>query len=110
MELPAEALSLELCDELAKLEPFGAGWPNPVFVTRDLQVVDEPRVVKEKHLKFHVRGADGRTHEAIWWGGADKNSATPRSGEGIELAYRLEANNWRDECRLQLVVEDVKKK
>ncbi|HZB43884.1 MAG TPA: single-stranded-DNA-specific exonuclease RecJ [Pyrinomonadaceae bacterium] len=109
MELPAEALSLELCDELARLEPFGAGWPNPVFATGDLRVVGEPRVVKERHLKLHVAAADGRTHEAIWWGGVEKVTATPRAGERIEMAYRLEANTWRDECRLQLVVEDVKK-
>jgi single-stranded-DNA-specific exonuclease len=109
MELAADALTLELCDELAALEPFGAGWPNPVFMTRDLRVVGEPRVLKERHLKLHVAGADGRAHEAIWWGGAEKTTATPAAGARIEMAYRLEANTWRDERRLQLVVEDIKK-
>ncbi len=108
MELPADALSLELCDELGALEPFGAGWPNPIFSTRNLRVVAEPRVMKERHLKLHVAGADGRTHEAVWWGGAEKTTATPRAGDRIEMAYRLEANTWRDKCRLQLVVEDIK--
>src|SRR5919204_667311 len=52
MELPAAALSLELCAELEALEPFGAGWPRPVFATRGLRVVGEPRVVQEPPLKF----------------------------------------------------------
>lgn len=111
MELPASALSLSLCDELRSLEPFGAGWPRPVFLTRDLKVVGEPRVMKGKHLKFHVRAdGDERAHEAVWWGGAEKNSATPEAGRNIELAYTVEANNWNGNTRLQLVVEDIRER
>jgi single-stranded-DNA-specific exonuclease len=108
LELPPEALSLNLCDELDALEPFGAGWPRPVFATHGLRVVGEPRVLKERHLKFNVNSADGRVYEAIWWGGAEHVSATPRPGERIELAYTVEANCWNGHTRLQLVVEDLK--
>jgi single-stranded-DNA-specific exonuclease len=107
LELPADALSLELCSELEALEPFGAGWPKPVFVTRDLRVVGEPRVLKERHLKFGVL-AGGRVHDCIWWGGAERETATPGPGAGIELAYSVEANCWNGNTRLQLVVEDLK--
>ena len=107
LELPAEALGLELCAELEALEPFGAGWPKPVFVTRDLRVVGEPRVLKGRHLKFGVLAA-GRVHDCIWWGGAEREAATPRTGAGIELAYSVEANCWNGNTRLQLVVEDLK--
>ncbi|HZT58293.1 MAG TPA: single-stranded-DNA-specific exonuclease RecJ [Pyrinomonadaceae bacterium] len=108
MELKADALSLELCGALEALEPFGAGWPRPVFVTRGLKVVGEPRVVKERHLKFNSVASDGRVHDCIWWGGAEKVSATPRPGQSIELAYSVEANCWQGRTRLQLVVEDLK--
>ncbi|MGH9902574.1 MAG: DHHA1 domain-containing protein, partial [Pyrinomonadaceae bacterium] len=107
-ELPAEALSLDLYEDLCALEPYGAGWPRPVFLTRDLRVVGEPRVVKERHLKMRAAGADARVHDLIWWGGAETCAATPRPGQRIELAYALEANTWRGETRLQLVVEDMK--
>jgi single-stranded-DNA-specific exonuclease len=107
LELPADALGLELCTELEALEPFGAGWPKPVFVTRDLRVVGEPRVLKERHLKFGVL-ASGRIHDCIWWGGAERDAATPRPGASIELAYSVEANCWNGNTRLQLVVEDLK--
>jgi single-stranded-DNA-specific exonuclease len=109
MELSADAIALELCAELEALEPFGAGWPRPVFVTRGLLVVGEPRVMKERHLKFNVRGADGRVHECVWWGGTERaGTATPRTGRSIELAYTVEANCWNGNTRLQLVVEDLK--
>ena len=107
LELSAEALGLDLCAELEALEPFGAGWPRPVFVTRGLRVVGEPRVLKERHLKFSVL-AGGRVHDCIWWGGAEREAATPRPGAGIELAYSAEANCWNGNTRLQLVVEDVR--
>lgn len=109
-ELPPEALDLELCNELEALEPHGAGWPRPVFVTRNLRVVGEPRVVKEKHLKFNVNTAEGRVHECIWWRAAERHTATPRPGDCIELAYAMEANCWNGRTRLQLVVEDLKVK
>ncbi|MFL6253666.1 MAG: single-stranded-DNA-specific exonuclease RecJ [Pyrinomonadaceae bacterium] len=107
LELPADALSLDLCAELEALEPFGAGWPRPIFVTRDLRVVGEPRVLKERHLKFGV-AAGGRVQDCIWWGGAERAAATPRPGARIELAYSVEANCWNGNTRLQLVVEDLK--
>ncbi|HEX8499593.1 MAG TPA: single-stranded-DNA-specific exonuclease RecJ [Pyrinomonadaceae bacterium] len=107
LELQAEDLSLGLCAELEALEPFGAGWPRPVFVTRGLRVVGEPRVLKERHLKFGVLAA-GRVQDCIWWGGAERDAATPRPGAGIELAYSVEANCWNGNTRLQLVVEDLK--
>jgi single-stranded-DNA-specific exonuclease len=107
-ELDAGELGLELCTALDSLEPFGAGWPRPVFVTRDLRVVGEPRVMKERHLKFNVNTADGRVHECIWWGGTERITTTPRPGARIELAYSIEANCWNGRTRLQLVVEDLR--
>ena len=107
-ELSSDALTLDLYHELSALEPFGKDWPRPVFMTRHLRVVGEPRLIKERHLKFHLAGADGRTHEAIWWSGAEAIAATPPPGASIEMAYTLETNTWRGETRLQLVVEDMK--
>ena len=109
-ELSPESLSLELYGELSELEPYGAGWPRPVFLTRGLRVVGEPRVLKERHLKFGVAGDDGRVTGCIWWGGAESITATPRPGERIELAYTLESNTWREETHLQLCVEDMRSK
>jgi single-stranded-DNA-specific exonuclease len=108
-ELPAGALTLALADELERLEPFGAQWPRPVFLSRNLRVVKEARVLKERHLKFEVAAGDNsRPLEALWWGGAETAAATPRTGDRIELAYAIETNTWRDEKRLQLIVQEMR--
>ena len=109
MGLPAAAATLGLAEELRQLEPFGAANPRPVFATRGLRVLSEPRVMKEKHLKFRVAGADSRPLEAVWWNGVEELAGrTLGPGTRIELAYTVEPNTWQGETRLQLVVKDVK--
>ncbi|HEY9286080.1 MAG TPA: DHHA1 domain-containing protein, partial [Pyrinomonadaceae bacterium] len=107
-ELDSAAVTLELAGDLARLEPFGVGWPCPVFATRDFKIAREPQVLKGRHLKFQLAGGDGRAHTALWWNSVDNVAATPRAGQRIELAYRLETDTWRGETRLQLIVEDMK--
>jgi single-stranded-DNA-specific exonuclease len=107
-EISSSALTLALADELKKLEPFGAQWERPVFATRDFRLAREPQVLKGRHFKFHLAGTDGREHVALWWGAAETETATPRVGQGIELAYTVETDTWRDETRLQLIVKDMK--
>ena len=107
-ELPTEALTLSLAEELRALEPFGAGNPRPLFVTRSLRLVTEPRVIKEKHLKLRLAGANNRPLEAIWWDGLSEMERTLTTNTRIELAYTIEPNTWQGETRLQLCVKDLR--
>jgi len=105
----SETLSLGLVEDLKRLEPFGAGNPKPVFVTKELSIDEEPFVMKEKHLKLKVTGISGKRFEAVWWDGVDRSKGrTLRRGNRIELAYTPEANVWQGTTRLQLVVEDLR--
>ncbi|HXG84808.1 MAG TPA: single-stranded-DNA-specific exonuclease RecJ [Pyrinomonadaceae bacterium] len=107
--LSTQSLNLDLIEDLKRLEPFGAGNPKPVFATRDLELVGEPFVMKEKHLKLKLRGDKGKLFEAVWWDGVDKSRGqTLVSNSRIELAYTPEANRWNGNTRLQLKVEDLK--
>ena len=105
----SSSLSLGLLDELSRLEPFGAGNPKPVFVTKDLFIRDEPFVMKDKHLKIWLQNNDGKRFEAVWWDGVERSKGrTLTAGNRIEIAYTAEANTWNGNTRLQLVVEDLK--
>ncbi|MGB7923027.1 MAG: single-stranded-DNA-specific exonuclease RecJ [Pyrinomonadaceae bacterium] len=108
-ELPAESLTLSLAEELGALEPFGAGNPRPLFVTRGLRLVAEPRIIKEKHLKLRLASAGGgRPLDAIWWDGLAEMERTLNTNTRIELAYTVEPNTWQGETRLQLCVKDMR--
>lgn len=103
-------LTLELVDDLKRLEPYGAGNPKPKFVTGGLTLAGDPFVMKQKHLKLRLVDEAGRPFEAVWWDGVDKSHGqTPAAGDRIELAYTPEANNWQGNTRLQLVVEDLRR-
>ena len=109
-ELPAEAITFQMANELSSLEPFGAGNPRPVFMTSNLRRVGEPRILKDRHLKMHVIGSHGRPLETIWWNCIDEKGRTPDVTSGIELAYTIETNTWNGEVRMQLNVEDMRTK
>lgn len=105
----SQTLSLNLLEDIKKLEPFGSGNPKPVFVTRDLFLRGEPFVMKEKHLKLMLADKTGKRFEAVWWDGVDKSKKqTFPPDTRIEVAYTVEANTWQGNTRLQLVVEDLK--
>ena len=107
-EVGARALTFQLTQELGALEPFGAGNPRPVFVTRGFRVLSEPQIIKEQHLKLRVAGENNRPLEAIWWRGLEESEQTPQANQRIDLAYELEVNRWNGEVKLQLNVKDMK--
>jgi single-stranded-DNA-specific exonuclease len=107
-EVEGRQLGFQLSQELRALEPFGAGNPRPVFMTRRFRVLSEPQIIKEQHLKLRVSGEDNRPLEAIWWRGVEEVEATPQLNQHIDLAYEFEANRWQGDIRLQLNVRDMR--
>ena len=98
----------ELCLDTARVlrgaGPWGQGFPEPVF-DGDFQILDT-RIVGGKHLKMQLKIAEGADHpiEAIAFGYVGGAAEDPRlrSGAGVQLAYRLEVNEYRGVERVQL--------
>jgi single-stranded-DNA-specific exonuclease len=107
-EIGARDLGFQFSRELQALEPFGAGNPRPIFVTRKFRVLSEPQIVKEQHLKLRVAGANQRPLEAIWWRGVEEVERLPKMNEHVDLAYEFEAQRWQGDIRLQLNVRDMR--
>jgi single-stranded-DNA-specific exonuclease len=105
----SKSLCMDLVESLSTFEPFGAGNPKPVFVTRAMTLCEEPLVMKDKHLKLKLIGECGTRFEAVWWDGVERsNGQTLKPNSRIELAYVAETNSWQGNTRLQLVVEDLR--
>jgi single-stranded-DNA-specific exonuclease len=107
-EISPKELGFGLSQDLRALEPFGAGNPRPVFMTRGFRVLSQPQIIKEQHLKMRVAGDDNRPFEAMWWRGVEEVEATPQPNQRIDLAYEFEANRWQGDIRLQLNVRDMR--
>jgi single-stranded-DNA-specific exonuclease len=105
--LAPDEMTLTTAQALRAAGPWGQGFPEPVFDGRF--AVLNARIVGERHLKLRVR-ADGESpvHEAIAFNFAARGRASvPRNAEVLELAYRLDVNEYQGSERLQLVVEHL---
>ena len=100
-QLPPDAISLKFARSLRDAGPWGSGFPEPLW-SGDFAVVEQ-RVVGENHLKLRVRPAGGGSAvDAIAFG-----QAGPAYRGNVQLAFRLDVNEWRGVESPQLVVEQI---
>jgi single-stranded-DNA-specific exonuclease len=85
------------------LQPFGHGNPQPLFFTRGVEPALTPRILKEKHLALRLR-QDGRFQRAIYFGGAEE----PLPQAPWDVAFRISADEYEGEIRLQMQVEALR--
>lgn len=102
-ELILGAELYDLYDQIALLQPFGEGNPEPVFLSRGLQVGSRQAVGQEgQHLRLAV--SDGQ----VWWDAIAfrRGPETEQLPDRIDLAYQLDMNEWNGQKRMQLIVQD----
>jgi single-stranded-DNA-specific exonuclease len=99
-------IDFRFLQEISQLEPFGNGNPKPVFAVHEARIAGDPRILKERHLKFRVM-QDGRDAEVIWWNGAEVAEDLRRS-DRIALAFTVDGNEYGGLLSVQLVVKDLK--
>ena len=106
LELPLAEATDDIEKLLRHLEPFGIGNPGPLFAARGVTVASGATKIGADGLKFLVESPAGRL-EAVGWGLASR-AADIRQGATIDLAYKLERNEFRGRSSLQLAVSDFK--
>ena len=108
--LSAEELCVETAQALRGAGPWGQGFPEPVF-DGQFRVVDA-RIVGGKHMKlrldFASRGREPIDAIAFGYVGGSSEDANLGSGSTIQLAYRLEINDFRGAERVQLNCQHLK--
>lgn len=101
-ELSNGEFALELAEILRYAGPWGQQFPEPLF-DGCFKVINS-RLLAEKHLKLSVAPSEGeQCLDAIAFNQGDYHPLN--SGTEVRLVYRLDANEFRGLCNLQLVVE-----
>lgn len=104
--LDFDMVSQKLVNELNILEPTGHDNPRPVFATKQLRVRDSRTVGSDNsHLKLKL-AADGRAPvDAIAF---RMGHMAADLGDTVDVAYRLEINEWQRRINVQLNVVDIR--
>ncbi len=105
LEISFQDLSPQFLRELVLLEPFGAGNPKPVFLTREVRTKRGPERSSSDGLRWWV--TDGTmTFEAVWRSRSQQISF-PES-EPYAIVYSPKLKSWDGIDSLILEVRDVK--
>ena len=92
---------------IAALAPFGAGNPRPMFAARRVEIIDGPRVLKDRHLKMALKQG-GRIFRAVAWRAAERADFLTEHKAAIDVAFSLEQNQYNGETYLDLSIADFK--
>lgn len=106
-ELTLEEVNERTWDEIAKLAPFGAANPKPVFLLRDIEVVDIKIFGKAKdHLELVFETSNARKVKAISFFKAPEDYGDKlKIGGKINLYANMEKSvfGYKKEIRLRII-------
>jgi single-stranded-DNA-specific exonuclease len=122
-EIELTQITPDLLRTIARLEPFGMGNPEPVFLARSVRLLLPPKILKEKHVKLRVRQEIPKTPEqgpnhrqgnhnfdALAWRMAERIAEEKLLADDvIDLAFTLEENTHPEFGGIQLSICDLKK-
>jgi single-stranded-DNA-specific exonuclease len=108
MEIKTQEIDMEIAEVIQKLEPFGSGNPEPVFMMKKM-IIHELKTVGSdgKHLKLFLRSKDGspKVFEAI---GFRLAKLFPlKNGDEIDIIFTINLDNWNGNRKLQLKMADI---
>jgi single-stranded-DNA-specific exonuclease len=105
--LAFRSITGSVADGVASLAPFGAGNPRPVFAARQVEIIDGPRKLKERHLKMTLR-QEGRIFRAVAWRSAERQDYCTEHKAALDVAFSLEHNQYNGETYVELTLADLK--
>lgn len=105
-DLDEAHLSQDTVRAISELEPFGQRNHQPILRVRNARIQRYSTMSDGKHLKLFVT-AGSRHFEAIQWnaGWRSKEFVVTRA---VDLAGRLDINEFNGQSRLQMILDDVR--
>jgi single-stranded-DNA-specific exonuclease len=99
-------ISADLLPVISMLEPFGAGNPQPLFGLFGLTIQSIQSIGGGKHIRLQLtRGGD--RIQALKFG-VSAEQFPYRQGDSVDLAVRLEANEYMGTFRVSIYIRDIR--
>src|SRR6202171_1525440 len=106
LEVNIERMDERLESLFRHFEPFGIGNPSPVLLARHVTLAAPPRLVGKDGLKVVLDTGTGSL-DALGWGFAPR-AAEFQPGNKVDIAFRLERDEYRGESYLQARIADIR--
>lgn len=104
-EVQFDQVDWALHESLAQLEPTGEANRKPIFMSRNLQVINH-RVVGKDGTHLQIELSDGmRGFKCIAFRQGSWAEMMPRR---VDAVYALDVNEWRGRRTLQLQIQDLR--
>ncbi len=91
---------------LRYMEPFGPENPQPLFLSRNLEVVGYPRVVGKNHLKFKVRSGQ-KVFEVLAFRQGEYLRSLETGRRDLSIVFSLLEDVWNGRSKIQLRARDI---
>lgn len=111
MQLPFAYVNEELIEQLELLAPFGKGNTKPIFVEKDLEILNTQVFGKNQNvLKMRVKDNSGRIMDATYFGDTASFLAyyEERKGEKAAFTYYPTINEYQGRKNVQIVVQNFR--
>ena len=107
LEIDFNIIDSSLLEKIKEFEPVGLGNPIPIFVTKNVDVLDAKTVgIDSKHLKLKLKNSDKILNGIAFGMGEIRKSISPE--KKIDIAYGIEENNWNGDKNLEVKIKDIK--
>ena len=103
------AINIEFYNKVNVLAPFGSGNPEPKFIIENLKTVSH-KIIKEKHIKSVLLGADGSTIKTIAFNSVDNEIGAyllKKDNKLFNIAGKLSLNEWRGQSNVEFIIDDI---
>ncbi len=109
-ELKLHQIDDALFQALQRLEPFGIGNPEPIFIARSVKLSAPPRLIQEKHVSLKLSSTQSRPYKAMFWRSAERFAkAELLVGDTLDIAFTLTHNDHPDFGGVELTLRDFQK-
>ncbi len=110
-QISSADVTLKFASQIALMEPFGEGNPEPVFLIPDVLIRRIFRMGKEgQYRKFVCEGNDGTIFDAVWFDVDEESERHIKEGHTVSMTAALGINSWRGKKSVQCLIRDILKK
>lgn len=104
--LKPEFISADVLDVISQLEPFGAGNPQPLFGLFGMTLSSVQPIGGGKHIRLSLKRGNA-TVTALYFG-VTVNEFPYNEGDIVDLAVRLEKNEYMGQVKVSVYVKDIR--